>query len=354
MAKDGNIVPVIMSGGAGTRLWPLSRPERPKQLLALTGTETMLQMTANRVVGWPLASAPIVVTGARQAPEIEAQLAAIGVTAAALILEPEGRNTAPAVALAALAADPDSSLLVMPSDHFIAAPERLRQAVELALPAAEAGWLVTFGIEPTAPETGYGYIQQGEVICPGVHSALRFAEKPDAGTARAFLDSGDYYWNAGIFLFQAGAMIEALRAHAPEVLAAATAALEGRQARGRVELDPEAFSHSPSISIDHAVMERAERVAVVPVEMEWSDVGSWDALYELSAKDEDGNVAGNGVVLEGVRNCLVRSSGPVVAALGVEDLIIVATDEAVLILPRGRSQEIRALVEAVKTRRRSA
>jgi mannose-1-phosphate guanylyltransferase len=348
---DERIVPVIMSGGAGTRLWPLSRAARPKQLLALAGDKTMLQMTAERFAGWASAEAPIVVANARHADEIEAQLAEVGAAPSAIILEPIGRNTAPAVALAALIAEPEQLLLVMPSDHFIAAPERLREAVKAATSLAGEGWLVTFGIAPTGPETGYGYIRRGGPIAPGVFAAAQFTEKPDLATAEAFLSTGEFSWNAGIFLFRASAMIEALRTHAPEVLDATSAAMAGRARAGLIALDPDAFARSPSISIDYAVMERAERVAVVPLDMEWSDIGSWDALYDLLPKDSGANAASGDILLEETEGCLVSSGGPVVATLGLKDLIIVATPEAVLVLPRGRSQEIRKLVEELQARR---
>jgi mannose-1-phosphate guanylyltransferase/mannose-1-phosphate guanylyltransferase/mannose-6-phosphate isomerase len=341
------VTPVILSGGAGTRLWPLSVPERPKQLLALTGERSMLQMTALRA-----AEPPIVVAGEAHAEEVERQLAELGLAPRALVLEPVGRNTAPAIALAALLAPADAPLLVMPSDHLIGDAEAFRAAVEAALPSAAEGWLVTFGIAPERPETGYGYIERGEAIGEGVHRVVRFREKPDAATAAAYVADGKHLWNGGIFLFRRDAFLEALEAHAPEVLAAAQAALEARREEGsRIYPDAAAFAASPSISIDFAVMEKAERIAVAPVSMGWSDLGSWDALYEAAAKDADGNALGGEVLAIGSGGCLIRSEGPVVAAVGVHDLVIVATRDAVLVLPRGETQRVREAVEALKAKR---
>lgn len=344
------IVPVILSGGSGTRLWPMSRPERPKQLLALTAEETMLQLTARRTGGERFA-APIVVANARHADQVEEQLAAVGAGAATLILEPVGRNTAPAIALAALAAaDGATPLLVMPSDHVIADVEAFQAAVEAALPLVAEGWLATFGIAPDAPETGYGYIRIGEELSAGVHRVARFVEKPDREAAEAMVAAGDHAWNGGIFLFRADAYIAALAEHAPEMLAASRAAMDSARREGsRIYPDADAFAASPADSIDYAVMERAERVAVVPVAMGWSDLGSWDALHTISALDDGGNATRGAVIALDSTNCLVRTDGARVAMVGVSDLIVVASGDDILILPRGRSQEVKALLEAMKS-----
>jgi mannose-1-phosphate guanylyltransferase/mannose-1-phosphate guanylyltransferase/mannose-6-phosphate isomerase len=342
------IVPVILSGGSGTRLWPMSRPEKPKQLLSLTARETMLQLTAARAHGDDFA-APIVVANAAHADEVEAQLAAVGAAPSALILEPAGRNTAPAIALAALAVGDARPMLVMPSDHVIADPQAFHDAIHAALPLVEQGWLATFGITPDAPETGYGYIQVGEELAAGVHRVARFVEKPKREVAEAMLAAGDHAWNGGIFLFRADAFLDALATHAPAILDAARAAMTSARRDGaRVHPDAAAFAASPSDSIDYAVMEKADRVAVVPVAMGWSDVGSWDALHAISQGDESGNVIEGDVVALDARNCLVRSDGARVAVAGVSDLIVVASGNDILILPRGRSQDVKLLLEAMK------
>ncbi|MET0307606.1 MAG: sugar phosphate nucleotidyltransferase, partial [Sphingomonas sp.] len=298
------IIPVILSGGSGTRLWPLSRPELPKQLLALTADETMLQLTARRTAGARFAK-PIVVANAFHADLVDKQLAAVESVAQALILEPMGRNTAPAIALAAIAAGGGADpLLVMPSDHVIADVEAFHAAIHAALPLVREGWLVTFGIAPDAPETGYGWIKVGEAIGGGVHRVETFVEKPPRDKAEAMLASGDHAWNGGIFLFRADIYLGALAAYAPEMLAAAQDAMaKGRRAGTRIWPDPEAFAASPSDSIDYAVMEKAPRVAVVPVSMGWSDVGSWDALHAISEADEAGNVVRGDVVAIDTANC---------------------------------------------------
>ncbi|MEO5938687.1 MAG: mannose-1-phosphate guanylyltransferase/mannose-6-phosphate isomerase [Sphingomonas sp.] len=348
MPEPTTILPVILSGGSGTRLWPMSTPEKPKQLLALTADETMLQLTAQRTAGTAF-GAPIVVANARHADEIEAQLAGIGLSDHKLILEPVARNTAPAIALAALAAGEDATLLVMPSDHVIADTPAFHAAIRAALPAVEQGWLVTFGIDPHAAETGYGWIHVGEAIAPRVHRVARFIEKPPRDRAEAMLAAGDHVWNGGIFLFRADAFLGALAVHAPDMLhAAQQALLKGDTEGTRFYPDADAFAASPSESVDYAVMEKAERVAVVPVSMGWSDLGSWDALHEISDGDDYGNVVKGDVVAIETENCLVRADGVRVALVGVTDLIVVANGKDVLVMPRGRSQEVKKLIEAMK------
>jgi mannose-1-phosphate guanylyltransferase len=343
------IVPVILSGGSGTRLWPMSRPESPKQLLALTAEETMLQLTAQRTLDPARFDPPVIVANAAHADAIEAQLARVGIVPQALILEPIARNTAPAIALAALAAVPSSVLLVMPSDHVIADLAAFHASVEAALPFADDGWLVTFGIAPDAPETGYGYIQTGEVIGGGVHRVARFVEKPDRATAEVMLSAGGHAWNGGIFLFRADIFLGALAVHAPDMLAATQTAMADAERVGkRIHPAIESFARSPSDSIDYAVMEKAERVAVVPVSMGWSDLGSWDALHALSDCDDADNACHGDAIVIDSRNCLVRSDGPRIALVGVEDLIVVASGNDILILPRGRSQDVRKVTEHLK------
>ena len=350
-SEDGRIIPVILCGGAGTRLWPLSRQARPKQLLALTGEATLLQLAAERVREPGQFAPPWLVAGAVQASAIDAQLG--GATLGLVILEPVARNTAPAIALAALTAAPDDLLLVLPSDHLIRDPAAFRAAVTRGTPAALDGWIVTFGMTPDRAETGFGYIERGEAIADGVFRAARFVEKPDAATAETYVASGAFDWNGGIFLFRAGAMIDALRAHAPDVLAAAEAALEDTQPEeGALRPDGTAFAAAPAISIDYAVMEKAERVAVVPMDAGWSDIGSWDSLHQVSESDDAGNVVqGQGLAVDS-KNCLIRAEGPSVTAVGVDDLIIVATRDSVLVMRRGDSQRVKEAVDALKAQGR--
>jgi mannose-1-phosphate guanylyltransferase len=343
MDEKTRIIPVILSGGSGTRLWPMSRDEQPKQFLALTAEQTMFQLTLDRAGDASRFAAPLIVANARHADLIEAQLEG---RAATLILEPLARNTAPAIALAALAANPADPLLVMPSDHVIADVPAFMAAIDAALPLVERGWLATFGITPDAPETGYGYIQTGEEVSPGTHRVDRFVEKPDLATAEAMLAQGGYVWNGGIFLFRADAYLRALAEFAPAMLDAARAAMDLAQRAGpRILPDADAFAASPSDSIDYAVMEKADRVAVVPVSMGWSDIGSWDALYALDPAHK-----GDVLALD-TTGCLLRSDGGIrINAVGVSDLIVVASGQDVLILPRGKSQDVKRLVEAHKER----
>jgi mannose-1-phosphate guanylyltransferase len=351
MSASKPIIPVILSGGSGTRLWPMSREQKPKQFLALTAEETMLQLTARRTAQSERFAAPIVVANAFHADHVEEQLDAIEAGAQAIVLEPMARNTAPAIALAAVAAGGGNDpLLVMPSDHVIADTDAFHAAIHAAMPLVEAGWLVTFGITPDAPETGFGYIQVGEALAEGVHEVRRFVEKPGKADAEAMLAAGDHVWNGGIFLFRADILLGALAAYAPDVLVGAQLAMDGARRQGaRIWPDADAFAACPSNSIDYAVMEKAGRVAVVPVAMGWSDVGSWDALHAISEADEGGNVTRGDVVAIDTSDCLVRADdGKRVALVGVEGLIVVASGDDVLVLPRGRSQDVKRIIEAMK------
>jgi mannose-1-phosphate guanylyltransferase len=343
------IVPVILSGGSGTRLWPLSRRTRPKQMLDLAGGGSMLALTVARVDEPELFAPPVLVAGTDQAEAVAQALPEAGT----LILEPEARNTAPAIALAALNVDRDDLLLVLPSDHLVGDAAGFHDAVRRAAPFAEDGWIVTFGMKAERGETGYGYIERGPALGEGVHQAVRFVEKPDAATAGRYAAGGRHDWNGGIFLLSAGTCLDALQKHAPKIAKAAKAAMAGAARKGRRILpDAAAFAASPSLSIDYAVMEKADRVAVVPVAIGWSDVGSWDALLDLLARDEAGNALTGDVLALDARNCLIRSEGPLVAAIGVEDLVVIATGDAVLIVPRAQSQKVKDVVEALKAKGR--
>jgi mannose-1-phosphate guanylyltransferase len=350
--KPPRIVPVILSGGSGTRLWPLSRLDRLKPMVDLTGEGTLLELTARRVADAALFLPPVLVTGEEDSAAAAGQLAASGMAAALTVVEPAARGTASAVALAALTLDEDALMLVLPSDHVITDENAFRLAIESARGAALEGWLVTFGIAPDRPETGYGYIKRGARIADGAYRAERFAEKPDAATATRWLAEGGYDWNAGIFLMRAGDYLAALAVEAPVLAAAARAAVAGGRREGS-QLLPQAaaLAAAPSSSIDRAVMERWDRVAVIPVAMGWSDVGSWEAVYALGPHDAQGNaVAGDAVAVDS-RGCLVRTDGPVVVALGVEDLVIIATERAVLVVPRGDTQRVGQAIEALEKRR---
>ncbi len=333
---------LIVAAGRGRRLGG----DTPKQFLALASERTMLQETALRAADPALFAAPVVVGSAEHAPLLESQLAEVGASPSALILEPSPRNTAPAIALAALAVTPDRLLLVMPSDHVVRDVEAFIAAVAAATPLAEQDWLVTFGIRATHAETGFGYIRRGEAIDPGVYRVDRFVEKPDAATAQAYLDEGCYDWNGGIFMFRAGRYLDALRSLAPGIVEAVSAAMDrARRAGAGIRPDPDSFGSSPSVSIDYAVMEKDDRVAVVPVKMGWSDIGSWDALHDLSEHDAHGNSASGPATLIDSDNCLVHTVGKRVVTLGVSNLIVVVGDDSVLVLPRGQSQRVKEAAE---------
>jgi mannose-1-phosphate guanylyltransferase/mannose-6-phosphate isomerase len=351
----GRIVPVILSGGSGTRLWPLSRKALPKQLLALTGERTMIQQTAGRAQGEGFA-APLVISGQDHRFLIAEQLRAAGIQDARIVLEPVGRNTAPAAAIAALlvaADDPDGLVLLMPSDHVISDEPAFHRAIETARQAALAGALVTFGITPAGPETGYGYIKGGDGLAgvPGALAIERFVEKPDRATAERYVASGDYFWNSGMFLFRARAFLEEMARLQPHMLDCCRAALEhAHRDMDFIRLGEAAFVACASDSIDYAVMEKAANAAVVPVAMGWNDVGSWSSLWEIASRGTDGNVIQGNVVTEGTRNCYLRSEGPMLAALGIADMVVVATKDAVLVSHRGATQDVKKIVDQLAAR----
>lgn len=336
---ETRIQPVILSGGAGTRLWPLSRAEKPKQFLALEGERTILQATLDRIIGIEPFLPPLFIANARHEEELRAQAGEAGAEGVRLLLEPIGRNTAPAIAAAALTCEPETLLLVMPSDQSIRDAESFRATVAAGARLADQDYLVTFGIVPDAPETGYGYICTGAALTPTGFTVTRFVEKPDITTAAAYCEAG-YLWNAGIFLFKAGSLLSAMEDHAPGILASCREAVaSGKASVDALHLDATAFARAPSISIDYAVMEKADRVAVVPLDVGWSDIGSWDALCEHAKATPRPEV-----IEIDTKGCFVRTDGPVVAAVGVEDLIIVATKDAVLVLPRGQSQRVKEVI----------
>jgi mannose-1-phosphate guanylyltransferase/mannose-6-phosphate isomerase len=353
------IYPVILSGGAGTRLWPLSRAVLPKQLLPLVADKTMLQDTAQRVAGWPGVMAPLVVCGNDHRFMVAEQLREIGITPLGILLEPVGRNTAPAVAAAAnylKAIDPEALMLVLPADHVIENGAAFRDAVERAVTLVSQGQLATFGIVPQSPETGYGYIRRGEAVagCGDCYKVARFVEKPDAATAQSFLDEGGYYWNSGMFMFQAGRFLEELAKHAPAIADAAEKAVStGYRDLDFCRLEEEAFSSSPSDSIDYAVMEHTLDAAVVPADIGWNDVGSWSALWEVQPKDENGNARRGDVYLDGVKNSLVRAESRIVAVVGVEDLVVVETQDAVLVTHKSQVQRVKQVVDHLKSKSRT-
>jgi len=338
MQNGGRVRPVILAGGSGTRLWPLSTPARPKHLLPLIGETSLFERTLERFDGQGRFCAPIVVANQAQGTELARLLG--GIDGATLILEPMKRDSAPAIALAALAAEPDDLLLMSPSDHHIADLPAFHAAIEAGRSAAEAGDIVTFGIEPDHPATGYGYIAAAPG--DGVRRVERFIEKPDAARAQALLDAGGHYWNAGIFLARASTWLRALERHVPGILTAARASLDAADRDGgTIRPASEHFARSPSQSIDYAVMEKESAISVVPVSMGWSDIGSWQSLFDAVSRDDQDNSIGAGHAAFDCAGTLIRSSGPRVAAIGVEGLVIVATPEAVLVVPREQSQRVR-------------
>lgn len=346
------IVPVILSGGSGTRLWPVSTSAAPKQFQPLTGKGSMFLQTLDRAVDRDRFAAPMVVCGPAHVAHVEADLAAAGIANARIIVEPAARNTAPAIALAALAAladDNTAAILVMPADHVMTDVPAFLSAIEAALPAVEAGALATFGIAPSHPETGYGYIAAGDSLAdtPGVRKVRRFVEKPPRDKAEAMLAEGGHYWNAGIFLMRADRFLAELERQQPAMASSCSAAIgKARPDGARIHPEADAFLSSPSDSIDYAVMEGAEQVVVAPVDPGWSDVGGWAALHDLGAKDANGNVRiGNVIAIDAAGNYLRADGGKRIAVVGLSDLVVVTHGDDILIIPKDRAQDVKAIVE---------
>ena len=369
VAAAAPLIPVVLSGGAGTRLWPLSRELYPKQLLPLVGERTMLQETLRRLGGLDTAG-PVVVCNEAHRFLVAEQLRAIECAPQAILLEPVGRNTAPAIALAAHAAlagaatgargaddaggTADPQLLVLPADHVIADRPAFHAAVRLASELGRDGCLVTFGVVPRRPETGYGYIRRGEPLPAGGWRIARFVEKPERARAEEFIASGEYYWNSGMFLFGARRYLAELRRRAPDIASACEQAFVAAQRDldfTRVAKEP--FEGCRSESIDYAVMEKAEDAAVVPLDAGWSDVGSWSSLHEACRKDADGNVIHGDVLAERTRNSYLYAGSRLVAVVGLDDHVVIETKDAVLVAPRDRVQDVRSLVSRIRAAGRS-
>ncbi|HUQ10893.1 MAG TPA: mannose-1-phosphate guanylyltransferase/mannose-6-phosphate isomerase [Steroidobacteraceae bacterium] len=353
------LVPVILSGGSGTRLWPLSRELLPKQLLALTGERTMIQETAARLMGFPGALPPVVVCNEAHRFLVAEQLRELGLPPSAILLEPAGRNTAPAIALAAHAAlavaGEGALMLVLPADHVLADLPAFQAAIQRALPAAAEGKLVAFGTVARTPETGYGYLRsQGRPAPTGVVPIAQFVEKPDLKRAQEFVASGEYFWNSGMFLFGARRYLDELAVHAPDIAsvcerASATAVRE----KDFTRVDEATFAACRSDSVDYAVMEKTRDAVMTPLDAGWNDVGSWAALHDVMPADQQGNVMRGDVLLEDTQGCYVHADHRLVAALGLKDIVIVETADAVLVAPKSKVQDVKKLVARLKAAGRS-
>lgn len=345
MNTPAPIHPVILCGGSGTRLWPVSRKAKPKPFLPLVGDTTLFEQAVGRVAGDDRFAAPIVVAGAQHTDLIESQLG--NAPGARLVIEPMGRNTAPAIALAAALLPPDHVMLVCPSDHHIADEQAFRAAAVAAAELASNDWMVSFGIAPTHPETGYGYLHRGEGM-PGGYRIAQFVEKPDLERAEAYLASGEYSWNGGIFAFRAGALLEELKAHRPAMAELVTQSVaQGQEEGARFHPAAEPFAAIDGDSIDYAVMENTSRAAMVPADMGWSDIGNWAALHDAMPKDGDGNTVRGAADLVDCRNVMTMTDGPRVSAIGVEDICVIVSNGEVLVTTRDGAQKVGKLPGAV-------
>lgn len=353
------IIPVVMAGGTGSRLWPMSRELYPKQYLCLNGDKSMLQETISRLEGLKIVP-PILICNEQHRFLAAEQLRQLGLTAGNIILEPIGRNTAPAIALAALSAISDGEdplLLVLAADHVIADKNAFHQAIKNAVPYAELGKLVTFGIVATGPETGYGYIERGGRLDKDnmVFDVQRFVEKPDLETAKNYISCGEYYWNSGMFIFRAKTYLDELEKYRPDILKACQNAfsnIEKDSFQDFIRVDEEAFRTCPDESIDYAVMEKTAKGVVIPLDAGWNDVGSWSALWEVNAKDAENNCITGDVFTHDTKNCYVNTDEKLVAAIGVDNLVIVNTKDAVLVIDKSQVQDVKKIVQYLKTTER--
>ncbi|MFM2107133.1 MAG: hypothetical protein RLZZ513_201 [Pseudomonadota bacterium] len=351
------IIPVILSGGSGSRLWPLSRAMRPKQFLGVTEQQTLFQLTLARVQQLDGALSPIIVANHEHRFLAAEQARVLGVDPTAILLEPMGRNTAPAIAVAALQARADNTdplILVMPSDHIIQDIAAFNTAVALARDAASDGLLVTFGIVPDRAETGYGYVMAGDLLKPaGVHQVARFAEKPDLETAQAYVASGQYCWNSGMFMFRASVFLEELAAHRPDIREGAEKAWHNAHRDLEfIRLDKEAFAACPSESVDYAVMEKTRNAAMVSLDAGWNDVGAWPAVWESQAKDDSGNAGRGDFMFEDASGCYVHADHRLVTLLGTQDLFVIETSDAVLVGHKDHAQGVKKIVERLQASKR--
>jgi mannose-1-phosphate guanylyltransferase/mannose-1-phosphate guanylyltransferase/mannose-6-phosphate isomerase len=351
------LIPVILAGGSGTRLWPLSRRLYPKQLIELTSDKTMLQETILRLENIENLSDPIIICNEEHRFMVAEQLRQINIENPSIILEPVAKNTAPAIAAAAVKSldlDSDPTLIVLPADHYIGDMENFKKSIKTGYEAAEKDLVITFGIVPTSPETGYGYIKKGKQVSQKVSMVEKFVEKPDLETAKKYLESGKYFWNSGMFIFKAKAIIKEFEKNSPEILKCSKAAVEKSSVDlDFMRLDKESFSLSPEDSIDYAIMEKTTHAAVIPISCKWNDLGSFEALWQTRKKDENNNVSSGDVYLSDVKNCLLHSTSRIVAAVGIENHVVIETSDAVLVASRDKVQDVKKIVEQLKKDKRN-
>ncbi|MBF0266797.1 MAG: mannose-1-phosphate guanylyltransferase/mannose-6-phosphate isomerase, partial [Gammaproteobacteria bacterium] len=356
MTKE-NIVPIVLSGGTGSRLWPLSRELNPKQFQKLISDQSMLQETLSRLKGVADLDTSVVVCNEAHRFLVAEQLRNMGIENASIILEPKGRNTAPAIAVAALDLlshnNCDPIMLILPADHVISDISQFHQAIGIGCELASEGKLVTFGIVPNRPETGYGYIRQGKSITENSYQVAAFVEKPDSNVAQSYLDSGDYLWNSGMFMFRCSSFLSELESLQNDIYAHTKAAIDkAKKDNDFIRLDKDSFLASPSDSIDYAVMEKTEHAVVIPLDAGWSDVGAWDSLWDVSIKDEQGNFLSGDILTEQVSNTYIHADEKLVAAVGIDNCVIVETADAVLVADKSHAQSVKQIVEKLKEQKR--